>query len=202
MRSVFTATFQQLQRFQFVELIIAGRISQAIQARRVLAASIDHDVQTVEGVQQALGFADVDVQRFNPRRRGIANRRRRDAIQSAILIAHNQPALWVDGHADPRALRLFRHGIDEFHAEAGQHLQASRIGGGIRRWRRAAVQLERVDVQLDRRRMWIKADARQRRCRAKVDDVLRPGGAEAGELETHGFGFARVRLRLGSPEEL
>src|SRR5205823_1499220 len=89
-------------------------------------------VEAVEGPEQALRFADVDVDFFDLRGFGLTNRRQREAIEPARLIANDQPPLRVEAHRDPRALVIFRHRVEQFDAKLfGDFHAADRRGGRL-----------------------------------------------------------------------
>ena len=107
MRAVLAAAFELAEQLDLVELVVAVRCRcTRYRPLVVLLAAVDDDVEAVERPEQPLGLADVDVDRLDLRRRRVAaERRRRDAVELAVLVGDDEPALRVDAHVDPRALR-------------------------------------------------------------------------------------------------
>ena len=107
-RAVLAAAVELAQELDLVELVVAVGVAYAIEPALVYLAAVDDDVQAVERPQQALGLADWHVDRLDLDLDACGADRcgQRDAVQLAVLVRDDQPALGVDGHVDPRALRL------------------------------------------------------------------------------------------------
>ena len=119
-RTVVAVAVQFLEQRHLVELIVAIGIAQPVET----ALAVARDVEAVEGEQQTHGRAEVDVQPLDARRLAAADRRRRDAKQAAAsLVAGDDPALGIDGHRDPGAERLFRHGEQSLDLKTGQQMK-------------------------------------------------------------------------------
>ena len=120
------AALEAAQQLDLVQLAAGFRGADAIQAAAPLLA-VDHDVEAVKGPQQTLRLADVHGQFLDLNAGRSANRRGRDAVEAAVLVRDDQPALRIDAHGDPRALRLARHRVEQLDPEILGDLDA--LGG-------------------------------------------------------------------------
>ena len=126
-RAVFAgAGFELAQQFDGVEVATLLRGRDLVQAG---AVAVNDDVEGVEGPAQPLGHAEgfaVEFQRERSHGRlgGIFPiRRRHDEEAFVVLVAHDEPAVGQVRHRHPRALFLFRHGVEQFDLEPFGDLQ-------------------------------------------------------------------------------
>ena len=121
MRTVFAIPVkfaQQLRRFESVTALDRPRpIETGARLVRPFAFPIHDHVETVEGVEQTLGAAQLEVERLDGGR-GIRDRQS-DPIQLAELIGGDEPSLGVERHRDPRPLFL-GHPVNAIDLESGQ----------------------------------------------------------------------------------
>src|SRR6266404_5855545 len=89
------------KQLNLVELIVAIGVANAIDTVGP-AALVDRDVEAVEGVEQSVRFADVEIDLLSFDSFA-ARLRQRDAMERAILVAHDQAAFRIEAHRDPRA---------------------------------------------------------------------------------------------------
>ena len=153
--AVFAAALHLAEEFEFIELIVAVGVAQAPEAAFVWRFT-DHDVETVEGVEEAVGtdggagsvgglgaFGRGSGRRIRRGRDGRegdgefldlgagrgAEGREGDTIKAPILVGGEKAAFVVEGEPDPGALRFFGNGVEELDLEAGSDLELGGIGG-------------------------------------------------------------------------
>jgi hypothetical protein len=154
--TVFAAALHVAEEFDLVELVGALGVAQAPEA--LFAGDfVDHDVEAVEGVEEAVGadggrFAagglralrsgrGLEVGHIGNRGQGggellnlgaggRAEGGRRDAVEAAVLVGGDDAAFGIDGEGDPRALVFFRDGVEELDLETGRDGERGRLGGG------------------------------------------------------------------------
>jgi hypothetical protein len=117
--AVFAAALDAAELVGLVELVVAVGVAEAPES---LAAGlfVDHDVEAVEGVEEAVGAADFGREFFDFGGGGGADRGGGHPVEAAVLVAGEDSAFGVDGHADPRAFVGFGDDVEEFGAEAGE----------------------------------------------------------------------------------
>ena len=144
MHAVLSAAVAHLaKQFGLVELVVAIRVAQAPEP--FVGHFVVHHVEAVEGEKQPVRAAErLAAGAIRQRERlhfhafGRAERRDGHAVEPAVLVAHDEPALRVLGHGNPRALLRFRHRVDQLDFETGGHRQRLGIGGGTAAPRLAA----------------------------------------------------------------
>ena len=130
-RAVLAAAAQDVQALDLVEPVIAVGIGDPIEPAAVPAPFVDDDVQAVERPEQPVSFADRSVDRRDLDDTAVApDRRQDDSIELAVLVRHDQAALGIDSHVDPRTLRFPGHGVKLLDHEAREGPDP---GGGGRR---------------------------------------------------------------------
>ena len=156
MGAVFAAAAHFAEVFDLVELVVAIGVAEAPDA--LLGGDfVDHDVEAVEGVEQAVGAdrggrgAVGGLGAFG-RRAGLGAGRGRDsgerdgefldlgagggaegwesdAVESAVLVGGGDAAFRIDGECDPGALFFFGNRVEELDLEAGGDLEFGGVGG-------------------------------------------------------------------------
>lgn len=129
--AVLATAFHGVELVDLVELVVAAGVGEAVEAV-VLAVLVDHDVEAVEGVEEAVGLAHVDGELLGLEGGGGADGRDGHAVDAAVLVAGDEAALLVDGEGDPGALLVFGHVVEELDVEAGGH--GDLRGGDGFRW--------------------------------------------------------------------
>ena len=103
MGSVFAAAVAFPDEVCLVELVVTVGVFQAPEA--LVGHLVDHHVEAVEGVKQAVGTAGGlavgHVERFHLERVALAGGGQRDPIDLAVLVAGDEAALVVLGDGDP-----------------------------------------------------------------------------------------------------
>src|SRR5579884_2606859 len=128
MRSMLAATGDWPQLRHFVKLIFAGRIAQPVQPA---ARAIDHRVQTAECPLESLRRRDGYGQMLDFHLFATSRRRRRDTAKSLPpFIAGDDPALVIEGDADPRTPLRTRHREEPLHPKSRQ--DEERIAGSAK----------------------------------------------------------------------
>src|SRR5687768_425861 len=92
------------------------------------AVAVDDDVQGVEGVEEALGVADGEVDSFDPGVGGVLADG--DSVEGAGLVGDDEAALGVWGHGDPGAFGGLGDGVEELGLEAWEQREGFGGGGG------------------------------------------------------------------------
>ena len=100
MIAVFAASFDFAQQRLLIELVRALRVAQPPESGGV-RLFVHHHIQAAKGVEQPVRSGDVCGQFLHLRHFLAADRRRRQAIESAVLIAGDEPSLIVHREADP-----------------------------------------------------------------------------------------------------
>ena len=99
-RAVLAAAVDLAQQLDLVEHVVAVGVADAVQpAARTCRPRVDDDVQAVERPEQALGLADRRRRSSRPWCRSALPPigGRRDAVELAVLVGDDEPALGVDG---------------------------------------------------------------------------------------------------------
>ena len=102
--AVLAAALDLAEQLDLVVAVVAVGVAHAIEA--VGAPLVHHHVEAVEGVEQPVGAGEVHADRLGLDRRAAARGRRRHAIELAVLVRGDEPALRVDAQRHPRALGL------------------------------------------------------------------------------------------------
>ena len=159
-------------------------------------------------------LADRDVDRLDLRVLGLAaERRRRDAVELAVLVGDDQPALGVDGHVDPRALRLPGHRVEQLDPEPLRRpdpgRRAAARGLGVRRgtWPSSGSSPERKPVwrvvgHRPPRQCPTPAAEATRRTAEHDSFPLRHVGAWAGNWGTGPAAPLASRFRVSTPPRM
>src|SRR5262245_22095455 len=117
MRAVLAAAGQPPQLDDFVELVVAIGVADAVQAAAWPA--VDGHVETVERIEKPLRRRDLHVETLDLDRLGSAEGWWGDATKAlSLLIADNEAALVVEGDGHPRTKLGTRHGEQPFDLEA------------------------------------------------------------------------------------
>src|SRR5439155_16358955 len=113
-RPVLAAALDVVQEFGLLESVATVLRANAVQSALVLLALVDDDIETIERPQKTVRLAEGQIELLDPRwplrKRGLtlrsrgAERRRRDAVERAVLVGDDQPALRIDANVDPRTL--------------------------------------------------------------------------------------------------
>lgn len=120
MGSVFAAVLLELfEQADFVELIIAVGVLDAVEAAAAVLVVVDHDVEGVEGVAHAPGMADIEVDFLDI---GVLEGFSRggcfEAVNRAVLVAGDETAFVVLAESDPRAELVFWNRVEPFDFES------------------------------------------------------------------------------------
>ena len=110
MHAVLAAAPDLAEELDLVVPVVAIGVAHAIEA--VGAPLVHHHVKAVEGVEQPVGAGEVHSDRLGLDRTATARGRRRHAIELAVLVRGDQPALRVGAQRHPRALGLLRHRVE------------------------------------------------------------------------------------------
>ena len=133
MRAMFAALVGEgAQLHNGIKLVIALRGRHFVQspALEFFGPIIYGQVDRTVMVQNALRVADLCIDLLNLRVVGRpAQSRRRHPIQAAVLVAGDQPALFIHRHAHPGALEILRDGVKQLHFEALFNLDGRNRGG-------------------------------------------------------------------------
>ena len=99
MNTVFAASVEFTQQFDFIETVVAIGVAQAVET--AVGVFVDHDVETVERVEKSVRLADRQINRFMLDRATAADGRRHHPIELSVLIGHDQSPLGIDTHRHP-----------------------------------------------------------------------------------------------------
>ena len=123
-RAVLAAAFDDAQLFNGVKLIVAVAVAQSVDSRRKRPdLSVEHHVQLAAVKRHALSHPHADRHSLDASLRDrLADRRRRHAIESAVLIRNVKPTAIVERQRDPRAL-VWRHFVDQLRAKSRRQLR-------------------------------------------------------------------------------
>ena len=111
------------EEFYFVEFVVAVGVAHAIEAAAFVGFIGDHDVETVEGVEQSLRLAEGEIDDLDLEAVAGAERRRGEAVELAVLIGDDEAALGVHAHRDPGTLDALGHGVEQLDFEIFRHLE-------------------------------------------------------------------------------
>ena len=117
--AVIAAAFHGAQLFDGVELVVVVRGSYAVEAAVVGILVVVHaHPERIKSPKQAVGGLD---RRGDTLDRcgiqGLPRRRRREPVERAVLVAHDEAVLVIHAHGHPRALLLDRHGVEQLDLE-------------------------------------------------------------------------------------
>ena len=117
------------EQLDLVVAVVSVGVSCAIEA--VGAPLVHHHIKAIEGVKQTVGAREAHPDRLRFDRVVAARGRRRQAIELAVLVGRDEPALRVDAQGHPRALGLPRHRIDQVELEplGDPHISGGILGG-------------------------------------------------------------------------
>ena len=133
-RAVLAPAVELAQQLDLVQLVVIIGVQYAVEPAVVLPSPVDDHVEAIEGPEQSVSFADGDVDRLDHDRFRLSpNRRRRDAVQLAILVRDDQSAFGVDGHVDPGTLSIPGHRVEQLDPEPFRGLDPRRRVGGCLR---------------------------------------------------------------------
>ncbi len=104
MHAVLAAAPDRAEELDLVVAVVAVGVADAIEA--VGAPLVHHRVEAVEGVEQPVDAGEVHSDRLGLDRTAAARGRRRHAIELAVLVRGDEPALRVGAQRHPRALGL------------------------------------------------------------------------------------------------
>ena len=127
MRAVFAAAGNLAQQFHVVQAVIVPAGPYAVQATFIMLSMVDHDVEAIERPEETMCLANRGIDFLDLGGLGLtAERRRRDAVQGAVLVRNDEPALGVDAHVDPRAFLVLGHRVEQFGLEVLMHIELFR----------------------------------------------------------------------------
>ncbi len=159
MHAVLAAAPDLAEELDLVVAVVAVGVAHAIEA--VGAPLVHHRVEAVEGVEQPVDAGQVHADRLGLDRTASARGRRRHAVELAVLVRGDEPALRVGAQRHPRALGLLRHRVEQVELESlgDAHVAGSRLCRRAERLdadvlesdghRLARVELERQDSRVE-----------------------------------------------------
>ena len=124
---------QLLDAHYLVELVIIVCIEETEDARTgPAAARVNHHIKAAKGMAEPLGVPNGKIDGLNGGRvEGLVGRRSGEAVEAAVLIAHNEAPLVVLAHGNPRSLLVPRYRIEELDCKTLRHLDLLRRGSGM-----------------------------------------------------------------------
>ena len=119
--------FDRAEQFHLVERVVIFRRCDAIHAAgNFLLVIVYTDVESAEGPEHSVHGANLRWHLFHLRRvERLAGRRRREAIQPAVLITGDDAALRVGAKIHPRSLLAAGHGVEQLDLEIFRGLDAA-----------------------------------------------------------------------------
>ena len=119
-----TGGIQLLDAHYLVELVIIVCIEETEDARTgPAAARVNHHIKAAKGMAEPLGVPNGKIDGLDGGRvEGLVGRRSGEAVEAAVLIAHNEAPLVVLAHGNPRSLLVPRDRVKELDRKALRHL--------------------------------------------------------------------------------
>ena len=127
-QAVLAAAFHGDELGGLVVLIVAIGVLEAVEAVP-LAVLVHHDVEAVEGGEQAMGLAHFDSEFFGFERGGGADGGNAHAVDAAVLVTGDEAALRIDGERHPGAFLILWHVVKFLDLEALRHGDVCRSDG-------------------------------------------------------------------------